>query len=484
MKTIISFFIQKSKVLKSLKFRIFVLVVLVGFFSISIVSESILANYHSRALSTQKTNALNQSRVLGNHLVKTDYFVKDSESAIDITEELNVFSSFFNGRIMVIDANFVVVADSYNMSVGKYMVSKEIIGCAKNNSAVQQYDSKNHYIETAVPITDDETGDVLGVVFLSTSTENIIDNVDVLRRKVGILRVALVFLIILLAAFVSWLLVEPFVKITTAINSVDNGCCIPEEKIPDYIETVDIMDAFSKLLTRMKTVDDSREEFVSNVSHELKTPLASMKVLSDSIRSSDNVPIETYKEFMDDIADEVDRENTIINDLLSLVKMDKTAGKPNIASVDVTLMSEQIVKRLKPIAEKNNVELIFTSEKPVIAEIDETKMTLAISNLIENAIKYNKPGGWVKIELDADHQFFAVKVSDSGIGIPKESLDHIYERFYRVDKSHSREIGGTGLGLAITRNAILLHRGAIKATSIEGEGTTFIVRIPIKYVYD
>ena len=482
MKTIISFLIQKSKVLKSLKFRIFTLVVLVGIFSISIVSESIFSNYHSRALSTQTTNALNQSRVLANHLVKTGFLEKHDEQTIDITEELNVFSSFFNGRIMIIDSNYVVVADSYNMSVGKYMVSKEIIGCAKYNSTVQQYDEKNHYIETAVPITDDEKTSVMGVVFLSTSTDNIIDNVDVLRRKAGILRVALVTFIILLAAFVSSLLVKPFVKITNAINSVDNGFGIPEEKIPDYIETVDIMDAFSKLLTRMKTLDDSREEFVSNVSHELKTPLASMKVLSDSIRGSDDVPIETYREFMDDIAEEVDRENTIINDLLSLVKMDKTAGKPNISEVDVNLMSEQIIKRLRPIADKNNVELMFESEKQINAEIDETKLTLAISNLVENAIKYNKPGGWVKLELDADHQFFSVKVSDSGIGIPKDSLDHIYERFYRVDKSHSREIGGTGLGLAITRNAILMHRGAIKATSIEGEGTTFVVRIPIKYV--
>ena len=109
------------------------------------------------------------------------------------------------------------------------------------------------------------------------------------------------------------------------------------------------------------------------------------------------------------------------------------------------------------------------------------KISLVISNLVENAIKYNKENGWVKVVLDADHQFFTLTVSDSGIGIPEEAVDHIYERFYRVDKSHSREIGGTGLGLAITRSAVLMHRGSIQLESAPGEGTTFIVKIPLTY---
>ena len=112
----------------------------------------------------------------------------------------------------------------------------------------------------------------------------------------------------------------------------------------------------------------------------------------------------------------------------------------------------------------------------------EVKLSLALSNLVENAIKYNKPEGWVHVSLNADHKYFFVRVEDSGIGIPEESLEHIYERFYRADKSHSREIGGTGLGLAITRNAVLMHRGAIKAHSKEGEGTVFTVRIPLMYI--
>jgi signal transduction histidine kinase len=235
-------------------------------------------------------------------------------------------------------------------------------------------------------------------------------------------------------------------------------------------------------MERMKNLDDSRQEFVSNVSHELKTPLTSMKVLADSLVGQENVPIELYEEFMTDIAQEIERENNIINDLLSLVKMDKANGVLNISIVNINELLELTLKRLRPVAEKQDVEVILESFRPVTAEIDEVKMTLVFTNLVENAIKYNNTGGWVHVTLNADYQFFYVKVEDNGIGIPEESLPHVFERFYRADKSHSREIGGTGLGLAITRNAVLMHRGAIKVDSRLGEGTTFTVRVPLNYI--
>ncbi len=126
--------------------------------------------------------------------------------------------------------------------------------------------------------------------------------------------------------------------------------------------------------------------------------------------------------------------------------------------------------------------MVFESNRSVSAEIDTTRLSLAFSNLVENAIKYNRENGWVRVSLDADHKFFYVKVSDSGMGIPQDSLDYIFERFYRVDKSHSREIGGTGLGLAITKSAVVAHRGAIRVQSEMEQGTTFTVRIPLKYI--
>ena len=162
--------------------------------------------------------------------------------------------------------------------------------------------------------------------------------------------------------------------------------------------------------------------------------------------------------------------------------MDKTSSQLNVQSENINDMVELILKRLRPIAALKNVELTFESFRPVVAEVDEVKLSLAISNLVENAIKYNREEGWVRVSLNADHKYFYLKVSDSGMGIPEEDQAHIFERFYRVDKSHSSEIGGTGLGLAITRNAILVHRGAIKVFSEEGRGTTLTVRVPLNYI--
>jgi len=189
-----------------------------------------------------------------------------------------------------------------------------------------------------------------------------------------------------------------------------------------------------------------------------------------------------YREFLEDIVSEIDRENEIITDLLALVKMDKTATELNIASISINDLVELILKRLRPIARKKDVEVVFESVRNVVAEVDEVKMTLILSNLVENAIKYNREHGWVKVTLDADYQYFTVLVSDNGIGIPEDSLAQIYERFYRVEKSHSKEIGGTGLGLAITKNAVLLHKGSITVASTEGEGTSFLVKIPLNYI--
>ena len=207
-----------------------------------------------------------------------------------------------------------------------------------------------------------------------------------------------------------------------------------------------------------------------------------MKVLSDSLLSQDGVPAELYREFMVDIAEEIDREDKIINDLLSLVKLDKTSGELNISQINVNDLLEQILKRLRPIAEKRNIELVYESFRPVMADVDEVKLSLAISNLIENAIKYNFDDGWVRVSLNADHKFFYISVADSGVGIPEEFQDQVFERFYRVDKARSRETGGTGLGLSITKSAVLMHRGAIKIHSKENEGTTFTVRIPLNFI--
>ena len=318
-------------------------------------------------------------------------------------------------------------------------------------------------------------------MLVSVSAVDIAETLAEMEQRGVMLIGSIVVLSVFLAWLLSTILVKPLARVTKAIEDLTDGMLDEEISVPDYTETELITDAFNKMVNRMKILDESRQEFVSNVSHELKTPLTSMKVLADSLVGQQGVPEELYQEFMSDITAEIDRENKIITDLLSLVKMDKKGQTLNIESMNINNLLEQILKRLRPIAQQKNVEIVMESFRPVTAEIDETKFSLAISNLVENAIKYNRDNGWVHVSLNADHKFFYIKVEDSGIGIPEEDQAYIFERFYRVDKSHSREIGGTGLGLAIARNAVIVHRGSIKVYSAEGEGTTFTVRIPLIY---
>ena len=266
-------------------------------------------------------------------------------------------------------------------------------------------------------------------MLVSVSTDSINLNMEYLARNAYVIQLICAVAAVFLAVILSIQLVKPFHKMSKSIDEIKTGYGEDALSVNDYTETIEICKKFNEMLGRMKVLDDSRQEFVSNVSHELKTPLTSMKVLADSLNSMEDAPIELYKEFMGDIGNEIDRETKIINDLLSLVKMDKSAADLNVTNMNINELLEQILKRLNPIAEKQNVELVLESFRPVSADVDEVKITLAFTNLIENAIKYNKPGGWVHVTLNADHQYFYLKVEDSGIGIPEDSLEHIYERF-------------------------------------------------------
>ena len=166
---------------------------------------------------------------------------------------------------------------------------------------------------------------------------------------------------------------------------------------------------------------------------------------------------------------------------LTLVKTDRKNADINISEVDINSLLEIILKRVSPLAEARGITITYESYRDVVADVDEVKLTLAFTNIIENAVKYNVDNGWVKVTLNSDHRNFYVKVADSGVGIPEDCQDKVFERFYRVDKARSRDTGGTGLGLAITRNIILMHQGTIRLYSESGEGTTFTIRMPMKH---
>ncbi|MBA4698166.1 MAG: HAMP domain-containing protein [Ruminococcus sp.] len=472
-------FKYNGKFLKSLRFCIILLILVVSIIPCIAAYSGIIKAYETRAVSLRTADIQNQCTILSNQLNSYNYLADTSSEVINAN--LTQLTNIYNGRVMIVDKDLKVIKDTYSLDEGKTMVSEDVIRCLKGSS-INYYDKENRYIEVTSPIMEGKSEEISGVMLASVSTDTIEDSLKILHTK-GSTILGIVFILMLgLSLFLAGWIVKPLHKITASIANVSEGYDDEVLHVNTFTETKQLSEAFNKMLRRLKQLDESREEFVSNVSHELKTPLTSMKVLADSLLAQENVPIELYQEFMGDIAKEIDRENDIITDLLTLVKMDKTAQDMNIKTVNINELMELILKRLKPIAENKNVELVLESFRPVSAEVDEVKLTLAFSNLVENAIKYNHEDGWVHVSLNADHKYFYVKVADSGIGIPESDQVHIFERFYRVDKSHSREIGGTGLGLAIARNAVIIHRGSIKVYSSEGEGTTFTVRIPLTYV--
>ena len=465
--------------LKSLKFRIFLLIILFGIAPTFLLRTGILSVYEKRAVNTRTVDITSQAKLLASQIVANNY-LQDTSSK-NITTQLDQLSTIYDGRVMLIDSSFTIVKDTYALDEQKTILSEEVMQ-AYNGETVQKYDADNHYIEMTFPMHDESGKNVIGVMLVSVSTDSIAATLAILKQYALMIQFLVAVIVVIAGFAVSTAFVRPFRRLTKSIKDVQDGYEADFISVNSYSETETMSAACDEMLRRLQTLDESRQEFVSNVSHELKTPLTSMKVLADSLMEQEDIPVELYREFMTDIGAEIDRENKIINDLLSLVKMDKSAGNINITSVQINELLERIMKRLRPIAQKQNVELVMESFRPVVAEVDEVKLTLALTNLIENAIKYNNPDGWVHVSLNADHQNFFVTVEDNGIGIPKEAQNRIFERFYRVDKSHSREIGGTGLGLAIARNAIIMHRGAIKVHSMEGEGTTFTVRIPLTYI--
>ena len=369
-------FKRLSDFFHSLRFRLVILFILMGIIPGMILWAGVLNSYEQRAVSIKTSEILGQAKILANQVVSSDY-LNNTDSVI-INAELSQLSNIYDGKIMLIDSSFRIVKDTYDLDTGKTIISKEVIQ-SYNGADISKYDSESRYIEIVTPLirTDAQTGEkiTIGVIMVSVSTDNIKLNMEYLSTNLFIIQMICGMAVILLAIWFAYRITKPFQNMSRKIDEIQTGYGADALTVHDYTETIEICENLNALLGRMKLLDESRQEFVSNVSHELKTPLTSMKVLADSLNSMEDAPVELYKEFMGDIGNEIERETKIINDLLSLVKMDKSTADLNISSLNVNELVEQILKRLKPIAEKQQVELVLESFRPVVADVDEVKIT-------------------------------------------------------------------------------------------------------------
>lgn len=454
--------------------------VFIGVLPLVLFSLILLNSYRSRAIEQQTIKIQTRGAVLCNLITSSAFFTNDVTSKVD--SELTQVSDIYDGRVMVVDSGLKVLRDTYGFEEGKTLLIPEvapvITGRVANVTLVQ-----SDHVLIVLPVYQADQSSVGGAVVMNFSLGEVVKMYQSIRTILFTMLLCLGVIVLVVAALYSARVVRPVQEMTGQVKKISEGDFSEQMNIHGYDEVERLSDEFNHMLSDLQNLEDARQEFVSNVSHELKTPITSMKVLSESLQGQEGLPVELYQEFMEDIGTELDRMNEIINDLLTLVKMDRTAAtQVNITEVNVNEYIERLLKQLQPIADKRNIDIIYESVRPVEAQIDEVKLGMAFRNLIENAIKYNYDDGWVRVSLNADHKFFYLKVSDSGEGIPEELQDHIFERFYRVDKARARETGGSGLGLAITRSAILLHHGSIKVHSVEKQGTTFNVRIPLQYL--
>ncbi len=452
--------------------------IMAGFYLISISMKTVLLQLmwnqrYSDCETLLQENAKN-----------LEYLINDINSETEGTSKtfhgMNTLAYSLSARVMIVDTDYRVAYDSFRLLKDTYIMNNDIYEIMKGDRD-ERLVREQSYIEYMFPVVNRE-GYIDDVAVIAVSLESMENERGYLSYRANILICIFMVIGVLTAFFISYMAVRDTRKIKSQLVNMKDGFLGQISSDGLWREAGSVVDNMNGIFAKSQLLEESRQEFVSNVSHELKTPITSMKVLSESILMQDNVPVEMYREFMNDIVLEIDREAQIISDLLTLVKTDKGSDSLNIERVDINELMEVILKRLTPLAEKRSIEITFESFREVEADIDKVKFTLAISNLIENGIKYNVDGGWIRVSLNADHKNLYIKVADSGVGIPEDCVEHIFERFYRVDKARSRDTGGTGLGLAISKNIIVMHKGIINVYSEPGKGTTFTVRVPMNYV--
>ncbi len=231
-------------------------------------------------------------------------------------------------------------------------------------------------------------------------------------------------------------------------------------------------------ITELRRYERSRREFVANVSHELKTPIAVLKSLLETLYEEEDR--EEKKVFLEKALKRVEDMRRLVEDLLILTKLESGEERIKREDVDLRLLVEEVFDLLEPQAKERNISLINYVDKELKVKGDWDKLFLLLKNLVDNAIKYNKEGGKVEVKAKRENQYVQLQVQDTGIGIPKEHIPFIFERFYRVDPSRSRNLGGTGLGLSIVKHIALSHGGKIEVQSKEGVGSIFSVFLPLE----
>ena len=395
-----------------------------------------------------------------------------------VTNAINNMGSLRATRLVITDHNAVVIYDSNSSmsSVGSYFLLPEVIHALQLKDVFSwSYQDGAMQSRAATPIIS--YGTLVGCVYMMEYDTQQGALIQTLQNNTFYITLILEILVIIFALAFSNAFTKRLRKIMVSMRIIREGDYTHKVKMGGNDELTVLGNEFNDLVERLRTSEQKRSNFVSDASHELKTPLASIKLLSDSILQND-MDIDTVREFVEDIGNEADRLNRMSQKLLSLSRIETQADSDcEIVYIGPTV--EKVIRMLSSIADASgiSIETDLSDDCPIL--ILEDDLYQIIFNLIENGIKYNTDGGKLFVFIHRQEDNAIVHIRDTGVGIPKDSLEHIFERFYRVDKARSRKSGGSGLGLSIVRNMVERNRGEISVDSCLGEGTVFTVVFPI-----
>ena len=328
-----------------------------------------------------------------------------------------------------------------------------------------------------VAIAASLVGTIVGAVYLYEYDETQAQLISSIQNRLRSVSLIVSAAAIILMFIFSRALTKRITELAKATRIVSEGDYDHRIPVAGHDELSELGTEFNSLTARLKETEELRRRFVSDASHELKTPLASIRLLSDSIVNSEDMDAETMRDFVNDIESEAERLQRTTEKLLSLSRIDSGASLTR-ERVDLRKVAEKTLRLLHPLAKENRVTIATELQKDCFVWGNEDLLYRVIFNLAENAVKYNMPGGTVDILLKSEENEVILTVEDTGIGIPDEDLPHIFTRFYRVDKARSTDAGGSGLGLSIAHDAVKLHGGDIAVEKCAEGGTRFVVRLP------
>ena len=395
-------------------------------------------------------------------------------SAMTLVEDTGI------SRILVTDAAGRILYDTRETdgAVGRYGLYTEIVQALRGYDAFYaDFTDGAFRSRAASPVI--YRSQTIGAVYAYEYDVEQATLLLTLQKNLLRISAAVAGFVVLLSLLLSRILTRRFGVLLEAIRRVREGAYSYHAEIGGRDEISEIAEEFNSLSDRLQTTEEARRRFVSDASHELKTPLAGIRLLSDSILQTEDIDAATVREFVGDIVQETDRLTRITENLLRLTRLDSGIIEP-AQSVAVEPVIERVVRMLRLVADEKRVELTYLVEREQSVRTGVDDLHQIIYNLTENAIKYNRPGGSVRVELAQGQEKCIIRVSDTGCGIPEKYQQSIFQPFFRVDKSRSREYGGAGLGLSLVWEIANLHGGSVWVEESSDKGTTIAVDLPVQ----